>query len=444
MHPGFEPYVQLVDVTADAALIAWGGFRLTSTEAGWRAERAGESFGMRSEPIGRAEVDVLDGDGDVVARAVTSDANHVWIDGLRPATTYRYRVMVDGRPWAALRRFDWAPGTLRPAARPLDLRFRTHAAADDPDPVTFLAIGDFGVGVASGEDGGRQLAVARTMQRLADAADVRFIVGLGDSIYHGPGGPDDHSGAFDEDWWLTFFQPYRYLIDHLAFYPTAGNHDSADEETSDDRDQLADNLYLRTRFEPRQDAGRASLDPGLFYRLQVGALLELVCVDTTWGAEVGRHWFDEPQHREWLERTFDNRDVIWQVPFCHHPAYSAGPDHDPMAEQVNRLLPLYERGGVRLLLHGHEHNFQHGVVDGLHYVISGAGGRLDRRSPDRFDEAGTVSWAAEPHCLLVQIGEKQMTIVPYGPTEPGGRPTPITRRQPDGSLIDEPIVVTLD
>ncbi|MEJ7785525.1 MAG: hypothetical protein WKF96_12030, partial [Solirubrobacteraceae bacterium] len=25
----------------------------------------------------------------------------------------------------------------------------------------------------------------------------------------------------------AFFQPYRYLLDHLPFYPTAGNHDGA-------------------------------------------------------------------------------------------------------------------------------------------------------------------------------------------------------------------------
>ena len=94
--------------------------------------------------------------------------------------------------------------------------------------------------LASGADGARQLAVARTMQRLADAVDVRFVVGLGDSIYHGPAGRQDATGAYDEDWWLTFFQPYRYLWDHLAFYPTAGNHDSSDTEASDDREQLAE------------------------------------------------------------------------------------------------------------------------------------------------------------------------------------------------------------
>ena len=194
--------------------------------------------------------------------------------------------------------------------RSLDQRLRTHAGGSEPDPVTFLAVGDFGVGIDSGADGVRQLAVARTMQRLADAVDVRFIVGLGDSIYHGPGGPQDATGAFDEDWWLTFFQPYRYLFDHLAFYPTTGNHDSSDTEASDDRQQLEDNLYLRIRFEPREEAGRASIDPGLFYRLRVSALLELVCVDTTWCRPV-RHWFYSPG-RQVAEQPLAGTDAVWQ------------------------------------------------------------------------------------------------------------------------------------
>lgn len=443
MPSTFEPYVQLVDVTATAALVAWGGFLLEPCGESWRARRTGETFGVMSEPVGRAAVEVLDGDGRIVAREPVDDANHVWIEGLEPATTYHYRVLVDGAPWGGGDRHDWAPEALQPAVRPLDLRLRTHAAAEEPDPVTFIAVGDTGVGLAAGEDGRRQLAVARTMQRLADAFDVRFVVTLGDTIYHGPGGPTDQSGAHDDDWWLTYFQPYRYLVDHLPFYPTAGNHDGSDDEDADDRAQLEDNLYLLTRFGPRAGAGRASLDPGLFYKLQVGALLELVCIDTTWGAERGEHWFDEPKHRRWLEETFasSSDDVVWRVPFSHHPAWSAGPNHASMDAQIERLVPLYRRGGARLVLSGHEHNFQHGRADDLDYIISGAGGKLDERTPRRTDEVGTQSWAASPHCLLIHATPEALTVVPFGATPPGGRPTPLIRRRSDGSPVDDPIVV---
>src|ERR671910_751979 len=120
-----EPYVQLVDVTSTAALVAWGGFVLEPHGESWRARRTGETLGVRSEPVGRrTAVEVLDGEGHVVARTATDDANHAWVEGLRPATTYRYRVLVDGEPWGAGERVDWAPDGLHPASRPLDLRLR--------------------------------------------------------------------------------------------------------------------------------------------------------------------------------------------------------------------------------------------------------------------------------------------------------------------------------
>lgn len=76
-------------------------------------------------------------------------------------------------------------------------------------------------------------------------------------------------------------------------------------------------------------------------------------------------------------------------------------------------------------------------------MVSGAGGKLDERPPTRFAEAGTQSWAAVPHCLLVQVRPDRLVVVPYGPTPAGARPSPIPRRRPDGTVTDEPIVIPL-
>lgn len=441
LPPGFEPYVQLVDVTGTSALIAWGGFHLVDEGGRWRARPHGETIGERSEPLGHGAVEVVDLEGNVVARTTTDATNHAWVEGLMPGTRYGYRVLVDGEPWGQGPRLDWSPEGMRPASRPPDQRLITHPEEDRPEPLTFLALGDFGVGIDSPEYGQNQLGVARTMQRLADSTPVRFIVGLGDTIYHAPEGKLLHTGAVDDDWWLTYFQPYRHLIDHLPFYPTAGNHDGADTENSDDRAQLEDNLYLLERFRRREDVGRASLGPGLFYRVQVGALLELVCIDTTWGREQGQHWFCDDDHQRWIREAFADCRATWEIPFCHHPAWGAGPHHPGQKEQVQHLIPLYDRADVRLLLHGHEHNLQHGRVDDLDYVVSGAGGKLKADPPTNFDEGGTISWAAEPHCLLIQVAEDSLTITPYGATAPGGQPAPVVRQTPSGELTDAPIVL---
>ena len=451
----FEPFVHLVDVTDTAALIAWGGFWLDCDDDGGcqvvddealddpERRRAG-TIGARSPSYGPAVVEVLDGGGKVVAQANADERNSTWVEGLEPDTEYRYRVTVDGRAWAEGARWDWG----RPASQPrrYDLRLRTHAAEDADVPVTFVAVGDYGVGICNGEAGRLQQAVARTIEWLAATKPVRLVVSLGDNIYHSPEGKLKGTGDEDDDWYFTFYEPYRYLIDHLPLYPAVGNHDSSDTESSDDRAQLDDNFHLQSRFAPRVERGRASLDPGLFYRVQVGALLELVCVDTTWGAEVGSHYFDDDDHRRWLEAALppagrDDRP-LWRIPFCHHPAYSAGPDHDDMPDQIERVLPLYRRAGVPLLLSGHEHNFQHGRVDGFDYVIAGAGGKLDHEVPQRWADAGTVSWAPEAHCLLVEVDAEQVVITPFGGTEPGREPQPVRRLTPGGEPAgDGPVVV---
>lgn len=459
----FEPFVHLVDVTDTAALIGWGGFWLDCDEHGGcrvvddeelddpDRRRCG-TIGAQSPSYGSAVVEVLDRGGRVVARAATDDRNSVWVEGLGPDTEYRYRIVVDGRPWAAGPRWDWGPETSDhggppsgPRSRHYDMRLRTHTREDVEIPVTFLAVGDYGVGIGNGEPGRRQRQVARTMEWLAATRPVRLIVSLGDNIYHGPAGKEKATGDEDDDWYFTFYEPYRYLIDHLPVYPTVGNHDGPDSESSDDRAQLDDNFHLQTRFLRRVEEGRASLDPGLFYRIQIGALLDLVCVDTTWGASVGTHYFDDGDHRRWLEDALPPVEAgtvrRWPIPFCHHPPYTAGPDHNTMPDQVERLLPLYRRAGVPLLLSGHEHNFQHGRVGGFDYVVAGAGGKLDPEVPERWEEAGTVAWAQAPHCLLVEVDAERVVVTPYGVAEAGHAPQPLECVTPDGVPADGRVVI---
>jgi len=457
----FEPFIHLVDVTHASALVAWGGFFFEERSDGWLVvdddaleagrRRDGGSIGVASAPYGRGVVEVLDADDKVVASAATDERNHVWVEGLEPDTAYRYRVRVDDEPWADGERWDWVlddpddggPGRPRPAGRRYDLRLRTHPAPHDSEPVTFLAMGDYGVGITNGEAGRRQHDVSRTMEHLDAGNPVRFIVSLGDNIYAGKDDKLEQSGDEDDDWYFTFYEPYRYLIDHLPVYPAAGNHDSSDGEANDDRAQLADNFHLDSRFRAAVDEGRASLDPGLFYRVGVGALLELVCVDTSSDGEDG-HFFEDDDHRAWLEETFapGRFDGTWLLPFGHHPAYCAGPDHDGLAELLEQVVPLYQRAGVRLVLSGHEHNFQHGHVDGIDHVISGGAGKLDERTPTKWRRAGTRSWASAAHCLLVEADGQQLVLTPYGPaTGDEDEPMPLAVATPDGAPADARLVI---
>lgn len=92
-----------------------------------------ETIGAGSEPVGHATVEV-ERDGCVVARAETDERNHAWVAALEPDTDDRYRVIVDGRPWAEGELHDWSAeqGTLADDGGRYDNRCRTfpsiHAA----------------------------------------------------------------------------------------------------------------------------------------------------------------------------------------------------------------------------------------------------------------------------------------------------------------------------
>lgn len=456
-----EPFLHLVDVAHDRALIAWGAFWFTRDGAGadWRIvddqrlpEVAGGRrgcIGSRAEPYGEAEVEVLDAAGAVVARAATAERSWAWLDGLAPDTEYRYRVLVDGREWGAGERWDWVPDdrggySLQPAGRRYDLRLRTAPAPDAHAGLTFAAIGDYGVGSCSdSESSRRQRRVAEALEYLVARRGVRLVVSLGDNVYLGEQGTgDDDGGGEDDDWYSSFYQPYRYVISRVPVFPAVGNHDTTDTEGSDDRAQMADNFHTAERF--HDEESRASVGPGLFYRFRHGADVEFVCIDTSHATpdEHVDRFFEDPRHLRWLTETFERPAPRWRIPFSHHPAYCAGPEHGNDDRILDVLVPLFEAGGVRLVLAGHEHNFQLSAGDGCTYVVSGAGGKLREQPPAGFDAARTTAWCAQAHVLLVELGEREARLTPVSGLRADGSPHLMTALTPHDDVVRPPFVVT--
>src|SRR3954447_12990151 len=172
-----EPYIYLPAVTHESALIAWGAFYFRVTSKGrWKIVDDSDlkyvhpprkdSIGSRSAPYGPARVEVYDTSGAVAATATTEVANHCWVAGLAPDTEYTYRVFVKGAEWAAGERWDWsAPqSALVQSGGEYDNRFRTHPDPLKPAPLTFAAIGDFGVGMKRATAEHRQEFVANALR----------------------------------------------------------------------------------------------------------------------------------------------------------------------------------------------------------------------------------------------------------------------------------------
>lgn len=454
-----EPYVYLPALTHNSALVAWGAFYFRVTSNG-RSKLVDDedlkfvhpprkdSIGACSAPYGPARVDVYDRHGELVARAKTSAANHCWIAGLQPDTEYTYKVFVKSEEWGAGERWDWSASlqALVQAGGRYDNGFRTHPDPATPASLTFAVIGDFGVGVKKISATRRQQEVATALRQAVEQESVRLILTAGDNIYAAKkllGIPIGSTGTEDDDWFFTYFQPYRYIINRVPVYPSIGNHDSDESEGCDDRGEVEDNFYLCERLAGEAAAGRASFGPGLFYRFQYGSDIEFVCIDTSKEDFFRRHrLFRLPKHWEFVEAAFPpDRPRKWRVPFAHHPPYSAGPRHHN-TKSMSRLIPLFQRAGVRAMFSGHEHNFQHSAVDGIDYFVTGGAGRTRTGTPDRFEAAHTRSWSDRAHFLLVTIDGERMLIRAIAEHADAGAPlADIVRYEPLGGVVTGPIAV---
>ena len=112
--------------------------------------------------------------------------------------------------------------------------------------------------------------------------------------------------------------------------------------------------------------------------------------------------------------------------------------HGNSKSSIEYLVPLYQRSGVRLVLSGHEHNFQHARADGIDYFVTGGGGKVRAGRPEKMAEAHTVSWAAACHFLLVKIDGASATVTPIG-----GDGKPLVLAGPDGQAVESTTVIRL-
>jgi tartrate-resistant acid phosphatase type 5 len=465
-----EPYVYLAGLTHDSALIAWGAFyfRVKESSGGYKLLDADdmepalrETIGRKSTPYGPARVSVRDGSGAEVASARVFDANHCWISGLKPETDYTYQVFVaptrkrsaegNEEEWGKGERWDWAirsgQANLHPGGH-YENRFRTFPNPGEATPrFSFAVIGDFGVGIKKpSDDDHRQREVAEALRIASEQHNVRFLLTTGDNIYAGSRflWMTGSEGDEDDDWFFTFFQPYRYLVNRIPVYPCIGNHDTAELESPDDRDQIMDNFYLRERFAGEEKYGRASIGPGLFYRFNFGRDAEFVCIDTSKESFFAERLFEVPKHFDFVRCAFSSDSPApprWRIPFCHHPPFCAGPLHRNTGS-MNKLLPMFQTAGVKAMFSGHEHNFQHSRTEEIDYFVSGGAGKVRKGRPSkaRFADAHTVSWAGKFNFLIVTVEGDRMVVQPF--TERNGQPELLVRSNPDGEPVSGPIEVT--
>jgi tartrate-resistant acid phosphatase type 5 len=224
-----------------------------------------------------------------------------------------------------------------------------HVAEGAASDLTFLAIGDWG----RGSDAQRKVAVQ--MAKTAEAIGPRFVISTGDNFY-----TDGVKSVDDAQWVTSFENVYDAPALMMPWYITLGNHDHRGNISAQvaytklsSRWRLPANYYKHTQL------------------LAEGKSVVFFHIDTT--PIIERYPSEDPQ-LVWLERKLAASTAIWKIVIGHHPVYAGG-EHGETRELIVLLKPLLDRYGVQVYLNGHDHDMEHVVVGGTHYLTSGAAGR---------------------------------------------------------------------
>lgn len=198
-----------------------------------------------------------------------------------------------------------------------------------------------------GDGGGREYATAAAIEAQSAWDPYDILVLLGDNVY--PSGDPERIQA-------TVYEPFGPLLESgTELFAILGNHDDMDGTG---------------------DAQMEALGmPGRWYAVRRGDMVG-IALDSTDPTN--------PEQLAWLEETLATTDATWKLVGLHHPPYSSG-FHGSVMEARDAFAPLFERYGVQIVLSGHEHDYQRtDPINGVVYVVSGAGSRTRRTGVDDF------------------------------------------------------------
>ncbi|RIH81480.1 Alkaline phosphatase [Calidithermus terrae] len=219
-------------------------------------------------------------------------------------------------------------------------------------------IGDWGA------DSPHRPKVAQAMREAHEKRPFDGLLTLGDNFY--PRG-----------------EPIQAFLDDLPkvrVYPAFGNHDVP---------ALGAQLRLFQVERP-------------YYSFRLGALEVFVVY-----SEV----FDAAQ-RSWLEAALRASEAPWKVLTLHRPLYSSGL-HGGSRSLRGTLEPLLLKYGVRLVLAGHDHDYERLEAKGITHVVAGGGGAYLRGFLKAVPQS--LVRAVEAHFGVLEASEERLTFTAVAP-----------------------------
>jgi len=272
-----------------------------------------------------------------------------------------------------------APVTaILPSATP----FPTELASSGVTRFSFIGYGDTRGrrdGVALQHEHSRVVeSIVKTIKEMANGPDpVRFVLQSGDAVV---------DGRNPRQWNVSFVGLVNRITTEgdVPYFLVPGNHDvtsSNDLNFPARKAALANYLYATTLLIPPNRSARR-LDGYPTYAFGYGNTFVLAFDSNIAG--------DSPQY-EWVKtqlEQLDRRRYENVIAVFHHPVYSSGPHgatvvEPPTAQIRARYMPLFRKHGVKMLLTGHEHVYEHwvehwrdstGLERSVDEIVSGGGG----------------------------------------------------------------------
>jgi len=301
----------------------------------------------RSEPLVPTRTERLSGDGEDGELRFNYAT---LVTGLELNRRYRYQVALNGKRIAE----GWF--TTR---KPRGVKTR------------FIAFGDNSYGDISD-----RMIAYQAFKALPD-----FVMNTGDNVYE---------DGTDDEYARHFFPVYNAdqagprigapLLRSVPFYTVIANHDvhgkdakkspAADFEKHPDSLGYFTNMYLpenglASTFTPSLVGPQKAIDhfkacAGSRYPRMLTYSFDygdghFLCLDSNLYVDP-----NDTALQAYVERDLKATDAAWKFVVFHHPCFNVGAEH--YAEQHMRVLaPIFERCGVDIVWHGHEHNYQRTV-----------------------------------------------------------------------------------
>jgi hypothetical protein len=306
----------------------------------------------------------LAGPGGTQKTSPSIRAEKTTLTGLQPNTRYDYNV--SGQE-AGKGSFKTAPA----AARASD---STNGSPAAPVPFRFVVYGD----TRTRHDVHRRVINALVQHGIPD-----FVVHTGDLVADGN----------DTSMWPVFFDIERELLRQCAFFPSLGNH----ERNSPDYYELFQVTTPYYAF----DWGNAHFS---VINSDIGnAAYSKSAKDTFWTEQI-----------KWLEDDLaSHQKADYRFVIAHHPPITAVARRQEENPHMTALIPLFEKYHLTAGFFGHDHNYQHYLKNGVHYIVTGGGGAplydVDKPAPGITKKVISVE-----HFVTVSVNGKTAHIEAIG------------------------------